>query len=250
VRFRITYARYAELAADVQQMAHGGILVRVTDVADLAFEAPIELELALPDGTSLQSAGKVLQVLAGHGVAVTVQPDVIEQARRAATAGRDTGAPAAAKHERIDRSAAATPAPRAAPREEPSRSQSDEPSRPQKIQIALHGNRDQRNAILRDRDRQLHLYVLKNPGINVDDVLSIAKNPQMGQEMFKQIAERADWLQRPQIATALARNPKVPADIAVRALAHVPQDVLRQFAKGTGAPPHVIQAARKRVLGK
>lgn len=232
MKLRVTYTRYSDLAADVQQMAHGGMLVRDTGVADLAFEAPIELELVLPDGTSLHSAGKVLQVLAGHGVAVTVQPEVIEQARRAAAAGRDTGAPASTK------------------REEPSRPQSEEPSRAQKMQIALHGNRDQRNAILRDRDRQLHLFVLKNPGINVDDVLAIAKNPQMGQEMFKQIAERADWLQRPQIATALARNPKVPADIAIRALAHVPQDVLRQFAKGTGAPPHVIQAARKRVLGK
>jgi hypothetical protein len=232
VKLRVTYTRYSDLAADVQHMAHGGMLVRDTGVADLAFEAPIELELVLPDGTSLHSAGKVLQVLAGHGVAVTVQPDVIEQARRAAAAGRDTAAAASTK------------------REEPSRPQSEEPSRAQKMQLALHGNRDQRNAILRDRDRQLHLFVLKNPGINVDDVLAIAKNPQMGQEMFKQISERADWLQRPQIATALARNPKVPADIALRALAHVPQDVLRQFAKGTGAPPHVIQAARKRVLGK
>ena len=56
MRFRITYGSYRELAADVQQMAHGGVLVRVTDAADLAFEMPVELELVLPDGSSLVSA--------------------------------------------------------------------------------------------------------------------------------------------------------------------------------------------------
>jgi hypothetical protein len=234
VRFRITYGKYSELAADVQQMAHGGILVRVTDASDLAFDAPVELELVLPDGASLETEGKVLQILAGHGVAVSVTAEFAEQARQRAV-GKDIGT-RVAKHERVDRVAA--------------REQAEELSNAQKIQLALHGNRDQRNAILRDRNRMLHAYVLKNPGINVDDVLAIAKNPQMGAEIFKQIGERQDWMQRPQIALALARNPKTPADVAIRALAFVPPDALRQMAKGSGAPPHVIQAARKRVIGK
>jgi hypothetical protein len=239
VRFRITYGKYSELAADVQQMAHGGVLVRVTDATDLAFDTPVELELVLPDGTSIETTGKVLQVLAGHGVAVSVTPELTDQARRYAS-GQDSGT-RVARHERVERVERAAVA---------TREQPEELSNAQKIQLALHGNRDQRNAILRDRNRMLHAYVLKNPGINIDDVLAIAKNPQMGAEIFKQIGERSDWLQRPQIALALARNPKVPADVAVRALAYVPQDALRQMAKGTGAPPHVIQAARKRVLGK
>jgi hypothetical protein len=238
VRFRITYGKYSELAADVQQMAHGGVLVRVTDATDLAFDTPVELELVLPDGTSIETNAKVLQVLAGHGVAVSVTREFAEQARVRAAAGKDSGT-RVARHERVERAGTAPPA----------RDQPEELSNAQKIQLALHGNRDQRNAILRDRNRMLHAYVLKNPGINIDDVLAIAKNPQMGAEIFKQIGERQDWMQRPQIALALARNPKVPADVAVRALAYVPQDALRQMAKGSGAPPHVIQAARKRVLG-
>lgn len=202
-------------------MEHGGVLVRDPAVSGVERDAPVELELVMPDGTTLRSRSTVIQVLAGVGVAVTVEPAVIEEARHHVSG--------------------VTAAPRAQP---------DELTNAQKIQLALHGTRDQRNAILRDRNRTLHVYVLRNPGINIDDVAAIAKNPQMGQEMFKQIADRPDWMQRPQVATALARNPKVPADIAVRALAYVPVDTLRQLAKGTGAPPHVVQAARKRVLGK
>lgn len=221
MRLRIAYTGLSQLAADVQQMEHGGVLVRDPAVSGVERDAPVELELVMPDGTTLRSRSTVIQVLAGVGVAVTVEPAVIEEARHHVSG--------------------VTAAPRAQP---------DELTNAQKIQLALHGTRDQRNAILRDRNRTLHVYVLRNPGINIDDVAAIAKNPQMGQEMFKQIADRPDWMQRPQVATALARNPKVPADIAVRALAYVPVDTLRQLAKGTGAPPHVVQAARKRVLGK
>ncbi|HEX5063644.1 MAG TPA: hypothetical protein VFV99_29905, partial [Kofleriaceae bacterium] len=193
MRFRVTYGKYSELTADVQQMAHGGILIRVTDAPNLAFETPVELELVLPDGTTLTTAGKVLQLLAGHGIAVSVSPQFADEARRHAGAGRDNPRGAPARHERVDRTTAAPP-----PRVQP-----EEPSNAQKIQIALHGNRDERNAILRDRNRMLHAYVLKNPGLTVDDVLAIAKNPQMGPELFKQIAERPEWLQRSQIAVAL-----------------------------------------------
>ena len=119
---------------------------------------------------------------------------------------------------------------------------------PEKIQIALHGTRDQRNAILRDQNRTLHPFVLKNPALTTEDVLAIAKNAQMTPELLKQIADRKDWFQRPQIALALARNPKTPQDVGVRALDYVPQDALRLMAKGTGVMPHIVQAARRKVV--
>lgn len=227
MRFRIAYATHAELAADVKQMAHGGVLVRDPAAAQLAFDTPVVLELVMPDKSTLVSGGKVLQALAGLGVAVTIEPHVVEQARKLVESS-----PGEATTE-----------------VEPESTSRTELTRAQKIHLALHGTRDQRNAMLRDRDRGLHSFVLKNPGITVDDVLAIAKNAMMGAEMYKQIAERADWFQRPQIALALARNHKVPAEIAIRALAHVSPDALRQLAKGAGAPPHVVQAARKRVVG-
>jgi hypothetical protein len=79
-------------------------------------------------------------------------------------------------------------------------------------------------------------------------VLAIAKNAQMTGDLLTLIGGRKDWLQRPAIALALARNPKTPPDLAVRALDHVALDALRLLAKG-GVLPHVTQAARKKLLG-
>lgn len=250
VVLRVSYARFGELRDDVtQQLARGGLLVKVHDASGLVFDSPVRLELVLPDGASLHGDTTVLQILAGFGVAVSVGPALVEQARRAA-AGVDDPRAGAARHERIgpDGSPAPNPPPTAAP-EPAAPPRIDGPSRAEKIQKALHGTRDERNAILRDRDRTLHAFVLKNPQLNADDVVTIAKNAQMTPDLLKQIGERKDWFQRPAIALALARNPKTPPELAVRALEHVPVDALRQLAKGVGVLPHVTQGARKKILG-
>jgi hypothetical protein len=185
---------------------------------------------------------RVLQILAGFGVAVTIDPVLADELRKAVSVGRDTGRGAPARHERV-RAPTVQP-----PSSTPVVPQTDKLTPAAKIQLALHGNRDQRNAILRDTNRALHPYVLKNPQITIEDVLAIVKNAQASPELLKQVSERRDWLQRPQIAHALARNPKCPPEVAVRALDFAPIDAVRQMAKGVGVLPHVAQAARKKVI--
>jgi hypothetical protein len=334
---RITYACYGALRDDVaRQMDLGALLIKIDDTADLTLDTPVELELVLPDGSALRGPGSVLQVLAGHGVAVCVDPKLTDQARRAAI---QTSGPAAIapKHERITprarprlptatqaaafagaeiavarRPSTILPAPlgagegrsrRALLSQPPPLTDSAPPRRPvhsppplfdrldegggegdiaagdqrdddqqlaplrplpppapdappshgagraEKIQRALHGTRDDRHAILRDRDRTLYPFVLENPQLDADDVVAIARSAQVGRELLAQIGERRDWLQRPAVALALVRNPRTPPDLAVRALDHVPTDALRQLARGTGVLPHVCQAARKKLLG-
>ena len=256
---RITYERYADVRADEQQMARGGVLVRVADIGVLAPDTPASLELVFPDGRSLSADVKVLQVLDDHGVAVTVTPELVAAVHHAN--GTDAGT-APAHHERLDANASgpllvhelSPPPPRAATQPPLPRAATQPPETKQnetqaaKIHLAMHGNRDQRNAILRDQNRTLYPYVLKNPQLTTDDVIAIAKNAQMTPDVLKMIAERREWFQRPQIAIALARNPKTPPDVAVRALDYVPLDVLRQIAKGAGALPHVVTAARKKTI--
>jgi hypothetical protein len=270
VLFRITYARWGELGDDVtQQMARGGLLVRVD--AALGFDAPVTLELVLPDGTVVTDDAKVLQRLEGHGVAVTVTAELVEELQQRVANGIDDEGAAKARHERIDPNAppqlrvrASTapivepaPAPSVEPPPERSRTSTVRPvlsldalTQAQKIHMAMHGSRDERNAILRDQNRALHPFVLKNPQLNADDVLEICKNALTSPALLKLISERKDWVQRGPIAVGLARNPKTPPSVAVQVLAYVPMDALRIMAKGSGVLPHVAQAARKKVIGK
>jgi hypothetical protein len=246
ITLRITYAGYAAVQADLVEMARGGVMVKVLDATGLELGTRVALELGLPSGASVRGDVGVLHVFPGLGVAVSVDAALVDQVRRDA-AGKPAG-DGGARHERVEPGGPAS-APAARPRSPSAIGGSVEGlTNAEKVQVALHGNRDQRNAILRDPNRSLHPFVLKNPQVGVDDVLAMARNGQTSPELLELIAKRPEWLQRPQIAIALARNPKTPPDVAVRAVEFAPIDALRQIAKGSGAPPHVIQAARRKVV--
>ena len=117
-----------------------------------------------------------------------------------------------------------------------------------KIALALHGNKDERAAILRDLNKLFHPYVLRNPNLQLDEVLAMAKMTTLSAEVLKTIAERREWMARPEIALALVRNPKCPAPVAVKLLGNVSPADLRQLAKDTKTRPAIQQAARKKIL--
>lgn len=117
-----------------------------------------------------------------------------------------------------------------------------------RVQLALRGDHDQRMEILRGANRALHVYVLRNPGLTLDEVAVIARMPTVSPVVLTQIAERSDWGHRPEIAAALVRNPATPVPIAIRMLDHVTVGELRLLAKDARTRQPVQSAARKKLL--
>jgi hypothetical protein len=114
--------------------------------------------------------------------------------------------------------------------------------------MALHGKKEERMKIMRDGDRSLHRFVLRNPGLRMDEITFIAKMTTVAADTLKAIAERREWFQRPEIALALVRNPKTPMPLALQMLQHLAPQDLRRLAKGSSARMPILQAARKRVV--
>jgi hypothetical protein len=119
----------------------------------------------------------------------------------------------------------------------------------QKIQRALHGDRSDRLAMLRDINKSLHPYVLRNPGIQVDEIAWIARQPTVAPDALAYIAGKREWIQKPEIAAALVRNPKTPPPLAIKLLDLVAPSELRLLAKQTNVRDAVQRAARKKLLG-
>ena len=95
----------------------------------------------------------------------------------------------------------------------------------------------------------LHAHVLKNPGLQLDEVAAFAKLRTVTPEFLKLIADRREWAQRPEIALALVRNPKTPVNVAIRLLDYVGVAELRQLAKDQHTRTPIQHAARKKVVG-
>jgi hypothetical protein len=244
LRLRVRYGRTADFLADAsQQLAHGGLLVRVDPPAGADRGAPVELTIETPAGTRVVS-GQVLQVLAGAGVAVGFDASLLSDlvaVAEAASGAEESGAPPA--HELAPAAAAAAPAVAGPPPGATGAAQAA------KIQQALHGDKNQRAAILRENNRLLHAYVLRNPQIGVDEVAAISRMTTVSTEVLTFIAGRREWYERSEIAIGLVRNPKTPVPLAIRLLDHVGQGELRQLAKQTSVREAIARAARKKILG-
>jgi hypothetical protein len=239
-RFRVHYHGLADLTADHdQQLAHGGLMVRVEPPEGLQLFDDVELEIETARGT-FEIAAQVVQIFPGKGIALFFSIDGNEGLLAAVAAGRSQGAAEAPAPEHMVVGAARGAAPSA-----PARSDTAA-----KIHQALHGNKDERARIMRGGDRNAHRYVLGNPGLGIDEVTFIAKMTTVSADILKAIAERQDWAGRPEIALALVCNPKTPVPLAIQLLKHVAPQQLRRLAKTGNLRMPILQAARKLVIDR
>jgi len=117
---------------------------------------------------------------------------------------------------------------------------------PQKLALALHCDRETRIGLLRDHNKTVHLYVLKNPRVGLDEVTWAAKQVAMSPDALKFISEHPEWGTNPVICAGLVRNPRTPLPIAAKLLSRLHQSELKAIAKG-GARDQLVLAARKMV---
>lgn len=217
------------LSAYESEIAKGGLLVRGASANSAEAMSACTLEVQIASDPPVGVPAKVAAVVPGHGVAVLFDKPPQELAALAqklrAPAEPDESAPEAGSI--VERLRAM--------------------SMPQKTQLALSGNRDERLALFRDQaSKPAHLFVLKNPRIGLDEVQYAAKLSSLSPDALKYIAEHRDWGANAGICTALVRNPKTPIPLALRALEKVPVNEIRAIAKG-GAREQLVHAARKKL---
>jgi hypothetical protein len=240
VRLRVRYRKPSEFVGDHdQQFVRGGLLVRVEPPQGLELYGAVELQVFAPGGESVVVEGQIVQLLPGVGVAVGFQPDALAALDEAVEAARTKPDAGLAAEHSVVREGGGNDAyvrVRAA-------------SKHEKIQMALHGSREERAIVLRDIDRSLHRFVLQNPHLGLDEVLAIAKMPTVTSDVLTEIAEKREWFQRPDIALALIRNPKTPVPAAVKLLEFCGVSEVRRLARDTGTRQAIRAAALKKLSG-
>jgi hypothetical protein len=116
----------------------------------------------------------------------------------------------------------------------------------QKMSLALSCGREERFHLLRDNNKVLHAYVLRNPRIGLEEVQAAAKLTSLSPEALKAIGDHAEWGQNAAVCAALVRNPKTPIPVALRLLPRLQQGEVRAIAKGA-ARQQIVLAARKMI---
>lgn len=118
----------------------------------------------------------------------------------------------------------------------------------ERLKLALKGNRDARQILIRDASRMVQRFVLQNPRISDEEIVALAKNRSIDRELLDQICKRKEWLGNYQVKLALATNPKTPLPLAVRLVPSLLPRDLRNLAKSKNVPGAVSSIAKRLVI--
>src|SRR5213082_1673916 len=206
------------LAAYEEEISVGGLLLKGATLAEGTALSDCTVAVLIGGEEVAEESARLASVTPGLGVAVTFP------------------APPAA----LDALAARL----REPEPEPEEGAGEGPQ--QKMLVAMQGGREERHHLLRDNNKVLHVYVLRNPRIGIEEVQAAAKLNSLSPEALKAISEHPEWGQSAVICTALVRNPRTPMAIALRLLPRLPLNDLRAIAKGAGRQ-QIVLAARKLV---
>jgi hypothetical protein len=116
----------------------------------------------------------------------------------------------------------------------------------EKLDLARTASKEARTILLRDSNKLVQLAVIGSPKITEGEILSIANNKQINDEVLRTIAMNREWLRNYQIRLALVNNPKTPLAIALAQISYLNQKDLKALSKSKGvARPIIVSAESK-----
>jgi hypothetical protein len=116
---------------------------------------------------------------------------------------------------------------------------------PEKVKLALTGNKEERRALLADGSKMVGLAVLRARGLTITEVEGFCGMRHLDSDLFLKIGSMRDWIRRPLIALALVRNPKVPLAVSLPLIKRLSMRNLRDIARDRNLPDAVRVQARK-----
>lgn len=116
---------------------------------------------------------------------------------------------------------------------------------PQKIKLAMFGNKAARGALLREPNRMIQLFVLDNPRITDGELTDIAKNSQVDEQVLRTLASNSQWMKSYSMKLTVCLNPKVPLDISLKWFKFLTDKDLQNIARSKMVPSVLATQARK-----
>ena len=117
----------------------------------------------------------------------------------------------------------------------------------EKLKLALRGNRDARQILIRDGSKLIRRLVMMNPRMTDSEVIGVTRNKSADEELLRMITERREWMRNYQVRLGLATNPKASLPLALKQVGTLDERDLRLIAKSKNVPA-VVAAQARRIL--
>jgi len=117
----------------------------------------------------------------------------------------------------------------------------------EKLDLARKANKEARSILMRDSNKLVQLAVISSPKVTDGEVLMIASNRQVNDEVLRHIANNREWMKNYQIKLALINNPKTPLPIALRQVSYLKQRDLVLIAKSRAISRPIANVAQQKL---
>jgi hypothetical protein len=121
---------------------------------------------------------------------------------------------------------------------------------PEKIKLALLGNKEARGILIKDPNKVVSTAVLRNPKITESEIVMIAKSRNISEEVIRVLANNKEWTKNYQVKLSLLANPKTPIQISLKFLNTINYKDLSILSKSRNIPNIIALTARKLLMTK
>ncbi len=117
----------------------------------------------------------------------------------------------------------------------------------QRLDLARRGGKEERTILMRDANKIIQVAVIQSPKITESEVLSVAGNRQINEEVLRIISAKREWMKNYQVKVALVNNPKTPLPTSLKLVNLLGVKDLEQLARSKSIPRAISVAAQGRL---
>jgi hypothetical protein len=117
----------------------------------------------------------------------------------------------------------------------------------QKLKLALFGTREERALLVRDSNRIVATAVVKNPKFTETEAENVSNSRNVAEEVLRLIARHREFSKIYKIQHNLVRNPRCPAELAVRFIGTLREQDLKLLVRNRNVGDAVRRQAKKQI---
>ncbi|HPQ67752.1 MAG TPA: HEAT repeat domain-containing protein [bacterium] len=114
-----------------------------------------------------------------------------------------------------------------------------------KMRLGLKGNIEARQILIKSSNKMIQECVLKNARITPEEIIRVAKDKTMREELIRFVASNKEWIKNYEIMHQLCWNPKTPITVAMKFIERLNLKDVQSLAKSKQVPGMLAVAARK-----
>lgn len=120
----------------------------------------------------------------------------------------------------------------------------------EKIKLALLGNKEARDMLLKDSNKLISSTVLKNPRITEDEIIKVVNSRSISDDILRQVAHNKEWLKKYQIKLGMVNNPKTPLMVSLGLMNQLNTKDIQRIAKSKNVSSVLSATAKKMAMQK